>query len=104
MPDRLARIENWAELAQLSNYSVKALAKHCRVSVRQLERHFKKRMKISPHQWLVRQRQEKAVKLLEAGAMVKEVAFAVGYKSAAHFSREFKQVRGHPPSQIFQSS
>lgn len=95
----LNEINNWSELAQATDYSVHALSRQCQVSVRQLERFFRKRTGQSPHCWLNRLRQERALRLLVGGSLVKEAAFGLGYKSVAHFSREFKRQYGVSPSQ-----
>ena len=42
---------------------------------------------------------EEAIKLLEAGHSVKECAGQLGYKARAHFSHDFKEYFGRPPSQ-----
>jgi AraC-like DNA-binding protein len=46
-------------------------------------------------------RMERAAQLLEQGASrISEVASAVGYADAKHFSRRFRQVFGMLPSQF----
>jgi len=94
---RLNRIENWEELAQESNYSVVNLARICCVSVRQLERFFSATRSHSPHKWLHTLRMGKALQLLNAGFIVKEVAGQLGYKQVSHFSRDFTKHFGYPP-------
>ncbi len=58
----------------------------------------------SPYQFLTRLRMDHASRLLLEGNMsVKEVAAAMGFKDAFHFSRVFKSVHHVPPSRFRQS-
>ena len=100
MPTRLSRIRNWDELAERANYSTKELANQCKISVRQLERFFHEAKGESPHQWLNDLRQRRALGLVGESSTMKEVAAQLGYKSLAHFSREFKRAHGCSPSQF----
>jgi len=98
MNSRLHRIQNWPELARQAQWSAALLAKQCKVSARTLERYFHEKMGVCPHAWLFEQRQRQAVELLRDGSSVKETAIILGYKSATHFSRDFKKHFGHSPS------
>jgi transcriptional regulator GlxA family with amidase domain len=95
---RLKHIQNWPELAREAKWSVSALAKKCGVSVRTLERFYLKEIGKCPKAWLSEQRQRRAIELLRGGSSVKETAAYLGYKHATHFSREFKEHRGHSPT------
>ena len=98
MSSHLNHIQNWPELAKQARWSASALAKQCGVSVRTLERHFKKQMGKPPKVWLAEQRQQVAIDLLLHGSTVKEAADHAGYKQASTFSREFKKHRGNNPA------
>lgn len=95
---RLDRIQNWPELAQLSDCNAAALSQRCGVSVRTLERHFCEKMGQPPKHWLAAQRQRRATQLLNQRLLLKEVAFQLGYKYPAHFTRDFKSHWGCSPS------
>ena len=97
---RLDLITDWPERARKANWCVQELAEQCRVSARTLERHIRKRFGFCPHGRLVQLRMQQAVKQLLEGFTVKETAFELGYKNPHHFSREFKNHFGHPPSQL----
>jgi transcriptional regulator GlxA family with amidase domain len=99
MKTKLNYIQNWSELAREAEWSASALAEKCSVAVRTLERHFHNQMGQSPKFWLVRQRQRKAIDFLAHGLSVKETARELGYKHAAHFSRDFKKAFGYNPHQ-----
>jgi AraC-like DNA-binding protein len=98
MSSRLDEVRNWEQLAETSHYSANLLAKRCKISTRQLERHFLHTKNQSPHQWLNELRQKQALKLTGGSCLAKEVAERLGYKQASHFSREFKRFHGFPPS------
>lgn len=86
----------------LRNYpvlgSVEEAARHCHVSAAYLTRLFKRYDEETPLACLTRLKlSQAAVKLRQPDAQVKAVASELGYKSAAHFSRVFKQWSGAAP-------
>jgi AraC-like DNA-binding protein len=87
-------------LAEQAAYNAKNLAERCGVSLRQLERFFPSAMGLTPQRWLNALRQQKAFRLIASGQSVKEVSICLGYKQSSHFSRQFKQFHGVPPSKL----
>ena len=84
-PERLSSIEDLAQAAGMSPAS--------------LHRHFKAVTGLSPLQYQKRKRLMRAKNLLVFDRLgVAEVAKAVGYASAAQFSRDFSAYFGTPPS------
>ncbi|WP_259779700.1 GlxA family transcriptional regulator [Aestuariispira ectoiniformans] len=70
------------------------------ISLRELERSFRKALHSSPGAYYRMLRLEKARALLQQTDMsIMEVAVASGFSSSAHFSRAYKDRYGHPPSQ-----
>lgn len=68
------------------------------VSVRHLERLFRRHLGCTPGEHYRRLRLDRARKLLrQTGLSVLEVAVACGFASASHFSRAFRAEFGHPP-------
>ncbi len=60
---------------------------------------FRARFGVSPNDYRIRRRVERARSLLEQGELtVKEVAHELGYANAFVFSRQFRQLMGVPPS------
>lgn len=103
MSSRLQHITNWPELAHRSNYNAHELARLCEVSLRQLERFTRGVHGKTPHDSLREMRMRRALELICDRTAVKSVALSLGYKSAAHFSNDFKQFYGVAPSQYSNS-
>jgi len=96
---RLQYITNWQDLAQRSGYNARVLARLCDVSLRQLERFTLEVHGKTPRASLRAMRMQRALELISGRTPVKEVAISLAYKSAAHFSNDFKEFFGAPPSQ-----
>ncbi|WP_068786275.1 helix-turn-helix transcriptional regulator [Paenibacillus phocaensis] len=60
---------------------------------------FKARTGLSPKQYLMKVRIEKAKELLAGSLTVDQIAASVGFNDALYFSRQFKQATGMPPSE-----
>jgi DNA-binding response OmpR family regulator len=87
-----------AHLAEPS-FGAEALAEAIGMSRRQLTRKLKALLGEPPSDLLRRLRLERAAQLLEAEhGRVSEVAYAVGFKSASHFTRIFRAHFGCTPS------
>lgn len=96
---RIVGEQEWAEMAHRANYSTSELAVLCGLSVRQLERNFRRSLCESPQRWLNAVRLRAARKFLQDGGSVKEAALTFGYKHPQHFSRDFRKFFGVPPSE-----
>jgi len=60
---------------------------------------FRRVMGISPHEYIVRARIQRAAELLHAGEKVEAVMLLVGYRNKTNFYREFKRLVGLTPGQ-----
>lgn len=81
------------------SYSVERLANDVAQSRGNLHRRLRELIDESPSDLIRRMRLERAAELLEAGAgSVGEIAYAVGFKSVAHFSNAFNEQHGVRPS------
>ena len=71
------------------------------ISVSSLQRGFTKYLAMSPKQYLIRLRMDRALELLTKNEIsVKEISFACGFADEKYFSRAFKKRYGYPPSQL----
>ncbi|MCP4902651.1 MAG: helix-turn-helix transcriptional regulator [bacterium] len=81
--------------------SIPAIATHLCASPRTLQRQLATNLGCSPTELVVAVKMRMAKQLLqEEGALVQNVAQAVGYDDPYHFSRRFRAYYGVPPSQL----
>jgi AraC-like DNA-binding protein len=80
----------WAFTAQVCGYVVAKIARHLKVSNRQLQRHFEKHARCAPKEWVTTERMIAASQLLLQRFSIKEVAFDLRYRQVSHFCRDFK--------------
>jgi AraC-like DNA-binding protein len=59
---------------------------------------FKKIYHLTPHQYLIKVRMEKAMEMLKTTVQINDVCFSIGFESAASFTSLFKQYTGLTPS------
>jgi AraC-like DNA-binding protein len=91
--------QRWEQLAEVANFDAKELARLCRLSIRQLQREFRRCLGRSPQDWLNERRIVAARQLLLDGLQIKAVAFKLGFKQPSHFCRQFKAVSRVTPSE-----
>lgn len=81
--------------------NIEAVCSASFVSVSSLQRAFAKYFGISPAQYLIGLRMNRALELLREDTLsVKEIAFLCGFADEKYFSRAFKKRYGTPPSQL----
>lgn len=62
---------------------------------------FKQAMEISPHQYVIQQRVERAkLMLLRTDLAIADIALQVGFSSQSHLTQQFKRVTGMTPKQV----
>lgn len=103
LSSRLDQIRDWPLLAKKARYNAQALATISGVTPRQLRRYFTIRKQSCPHKWLHTLRIHQAVELICDGTPIKETAFELGYKDAAHFTHDFTGHFGFSPSKFLES-
>jgi AraC-like DNA-binding protein len=70
-----------------------------RLSASHVRRLFRKHLRTSPHQWLLRERLTHAQALIaDSATPLAEIAEICGFCDVYHFSREFKRSIGTPPA------
>ncbi|MFJ1266956.1 helix-turn-helix domain-containing protein [Legionella lytica] len=94
------KAKHWIDLHFAEPVLLSQVAKHCHLSVSQLQRRFKKQVGCALAEYWRMQRLQQAQSLLSRSALsIEEVAFKVGYENLAAFSRRFTKVYGTSPSQ-----
>jgi AraC family transcriptional regulator len=62
---------------------------------------FKQAMRISPHQYVIQQRVERAkVMLSKTDLAIAQIAVQVGFSSQSHLTQQFKRITGMTPKQV----
>lgn len=100
LPPALARrIREYIESHIEENVSLEALASTARLSVHHFARAFKQTIGVPPHEYLLRQRVERAQKMLtQTDLPLSEIALSVGFSDHSHFARHFRRLMGMTPS------
>ncbi|WP_277128053.1 helix-turn-helix domain-containing protein [Chlorogloeopsis fritschii] len=74
------------------------LAAIARMSPSYFSRLFKQSTKLSPHQYVIQCRVDRAKQLLRQGELsIAEIAFSLGFTHQSHFSYHFKRLVGSSP-------
>lgn len=82
------------------NISIDDLAKTCHFSKTYLSRVFKQEFHISPHQYLLERKVEKAkILLMNPDIKASEIVALLGFTDESHFSKVFKRLTGVSPKQ-----
>ncbi len=63
---------------------------------------FKQSMGITPHQYILQRRIEKAKFLLQHGESIAEIAIKVGFCDQSHLTQYFKRIVGVTPKKFLQ--
>ena len=83
------------------NINIEAVCAAAFISVSSLQRAFANCFGMSPKQYLIQLRMNRALELLTEGKLsVKQVSFACGFTDEKYFSRAFKKKYSYPPSQL----
>ncbi|MBD0335456.1 MAG: helix-turn-helix domain-containing protein [Cyanobacteria bacterium Co-bin13] len=95
---KLLQVTNYIDEALDQNIKLADLAQLAGMSQSHFSRLFKQSMGLSPHQYLLHQRVERAKQLLKhTNQSLIEIALACGFDSHSHFSRQFRQLTGVTP-------
>jgi len=95
---RLCIAKDFIDASLREKLAIEDIAKVACLSPHHFMRLFKKTFEMIPHQYIIRQRLERARKILEVSELpVTEIAFEVGFESLSHFSRLFNSYFGNSP-------
>jgi AraC family transcriptional regulator len=102
-PARLRRIRELVEAKMERELSLDDLAQSVGLSTAHFARMFRKSTGETPHQFVLRQRLERAKAMLRApAARVLDVAVACGFKTQQHFAQVFRYFCGTSPTEYRQ--
>jgi AraC family transcriptional regulator len=100
---RLRRIKEFVDAKIEDDLTVCEMAQAVESSTAYFSRMFRKTTGETPHQFLLRQRVERAKEMLRsADARVMDVAVACGFKTQQHFAQVFRDVCGPSPTEYRQ--
>jgi AraC family transcriptional regulator len=96
---RLRRIKEFVDAKMEDELTLREMAQSVELSRAHFARMFRKSTGESPHQFVLRQRIERAMIMLRSDdARVVDVAVACGFKTQQHFARVFRHVCGVSPT------
>ncbi|MGA9734238.1 MAG: AraC family transcriptional regulator, partial [Candidatus Acidiferrales bacterium] len=99
-PARLRRIREFVHAKIEDELSLDEMAQSVGLSTAHFARMFRKSTGETPHQFVLRQRLERARAMLRAPeARVLDVAVACGFKTQQHFAQVFRDVWGVSPTE-----
>jgi AraC family transcriptional regulator len=102
-PTRLRRVTELVHAEIEDELSLDKLAEAAGLSTAHFAQMFRKSTGESPHQFVLRQRVERAKEMLRAAdARVLDVAVACGFKTQQHFARVFRRACGVSPTEYRQ--
>jgi AraC family transcriptional regulator len=100
---RLRRIKEFVDAKMEDDLTLCEMAQSVDLSTAHFARMFRKSTGETPHQFLLRQRVDRAKKMLRcADARVMDVAVACGFKTQQHFAQVFRYVCGASPTEYRQ--
>ena len=99
-PARLRRIKEFVQAKMEDELTLIEMAESVELSPAHFSRMFRKSTGETPHQFVLRNRIERAKEMLRAPeARVLDVAVACGFKTQQHFARVFRRICGASPTE-----
>jgi len=97
MSARGLRTADLESLARKANYHPATMADLYPISLRQLDRLFARRFRLTPELWCRKLRGTDAIALLSRGYSTKAVAIELGFSNESHLCHEFAKLFGKSP-------
>lgn len=103
-PSTLQRVTEYVHEHLNQNVTLIELAAIAQLSPYHFLRLFKQKTGVTPHQYILQQRIEKAKHLLQHSELsIAEIALRVGFCDQSHLTRCFKRIAGMTPKQLLQA-
>ncbi|MEG4029574.1 MULTISPECIES: AraC family transcriptional regulator [unclassified Microcoleus] len=103
-PHKLRWVQDYINDYLEREFGLDELAALAQLSPYHFSRAFKQSVGISPHQYVIQQRVERAKQLLLQGNMsLSEIAIACGFSHQSHLTRHFKRLTGVTPKTLLKS-
>lgn len=96
---RSAKAIRWISLQFHQQISIDHMAATLGYHRVHLSKAFKQKTGLSPKQYLLKMRMDKAIELLGGTLTIDQVASSVGFNDALYFSKQFRKYTGMPPSE-----
>jgi len=104
LPLFLKKAVSYIEANTDGEISIAQLSDHCHISQSYLRKQFQRHLGVSPKEFCLQKRLEKAKHYLEMGELnVTEVSRVLGFSGPSYFSRIFKEKMGVAPSDLQKS-
>ncbi|MGD1900715.1 MAG: helix-turn-helix domain-containing protein [Geitlerinemataceae cyanobacterium] len=98
-PKQLARVLDYVEASLAEDIKLADLAGLLNMSPFHFGRMFKQSLGISPHQYVIQQRLDRAKLLLKhSDRTIIDIAFECGFNSHSHLSKQFRKATGTTPT------
>ena len=96
---RIAKAIRYMEVHFSEHLSVRMMAKMSGLNSSYFGLLFQKEMGVTFNRWLIQTRVKKAEDMLASGeTKLSDIAHACGFTDASHFNKQFKMIKGYPPS------
>jgi AraC family transcriptional regulator len=100
-PQEVKTIRDFIAAHLHESLTVTRMADALQMTTTQFRRRFKHTLHLAPHQYVIRQRVERASELLQRGhSSIAHVARDVGFADQSHLHRHFKRLLGVNPADV----
>jgi AraC family transcriptional regulator len=97
-PSQLRRVLDFISAHLNDDHSIAELARECGLSSGYFSRAFRQTTGVTPHQWVIRRKVERARQLLLGNGLgLADIALVCGFVDQSHFTRVFTKLEGESP-------